>query len=291
MRRRKYAITNLDGTVAINFDNKTYTKSLLDLGSIEANLATYIGAGQAGQTITARNYGTRDVTIEGYVLGETEEEMKSRKATLQKVIVPTTDFFLVIDDKYRLRITATSTLQYETDWYLNCEMLTKFTIEGTCSNPFFETIQEQQASITGWIKDFHFPYCNPVGQKFTFGHRSTSKIVDLRNESEVETGMIISFKAVAGTIVNPSLMNVNSSEELTIEGTLQSGQEVRVNTSYGNKSCRNITTNDNWLQNVSLDSTWLQMPVGLSSFRYDYDESSTGTLECNVYYTPQLIEV
>lgn len=70
MRRRKYAITNLDGTVAINFDNKTYTKSLLDLGSIEANLATYIGAGQAGQTITARNYGTRDVTIEGYVLAE-----------------------------------------------------------------------------------------------------------------------------------------------------------------------------------------------------------------------------
>ena len=33
------------------------------------------------------------------------------------------------------------------------------------------------------------------------------------------------------------------------------------------------------------------MPVGLSSFRYDYDESSTGTLECDVHYTPQLIEV
>lgn len=291
MRKRSYKLTNLDGTIAINFDNKTYTKSLMDLGNIEANLSTYVGAGQAGQTITARNYGTREIEIQGYVLGETEEEMKSRKATLQKIIVPTTDFYLVIDDKYRLTITATSTLQYETNWYLNCEMLTKFTIEGVCSNPFFETIQEQQASITGWVKDFHFPFSNPVGKKFTFGHRSTSKIVDLRNESEVATGMIIEFKAVAGTIVNPSLRNITTGEELKLNATIQSGDEVRVNTGYGEKSVRNISEDQNWLQYVSLDSTWLQMPVGLSSFRYDYDESSTGTLECNVYYTPQLIEV
>lgn len=291
MRRRSYMLTNLDGTVSINFDNKTYTKSKLDLGSIDANLSTYVGAGQAGQTITARNYGTRDVVIEGYVLAENEDEMRNRKSTLQKVIVPTTDFYLVVDNRYRLRITATSTLQYETDWYLNCELLTKFTIEGTCSNPFFETTQEQQASITGWIKDFHFPYCNPVGQKFTFGHRSTSRIVDVRNESEVETGIVISFKAVAGTIVNPSLMNVNTGETLTVNATLQSGETCEVNTGYGTKSCRNVTLDENWLQNVSLDSTWLQMPVGISSFRYDFDESSTGTLECDVYYTPQLIEV
>lgn len=291
MRKRTYKLTNLDGTVAVNFDNKTYTKSVMDLGSIEANLSSYVGAGQAGSTITARNYGTRDIEIQGYVLGESQEEMKSRKATLQKVIVPTTDFYLVIDDRYRLRITATSTLQYETDWYLNCELLTKFTIEGTCSNPFFETIQEQQASITGWIKDFHFPYVNPVGNRFTFGHRSTSRIVDLRNESEVETGMIISFSAVAGTIVNPSLMNVDTGEQLKLEATIQSGEEVRVNTGYGTKSARNVSKDENWLQYVTLDSTWLQMPVGQSSFRYDYDESSTGTLECNVYYTPQLIEV
>ena len=291
MRKRTYKITNLDGTIAINFDNKTYTKSLLDLGNIEANLSSYVGAGQAGQTITSRNYGARDIEIQGYVLGDNEEEMRARKATLQKVIVPTTDFYLVIDDRYRLRITATSTLQYETDWYLNCEMLTKFTIEGTCSNPFFETIGEQQASITGWIKDFHFPYCNPIGQKFTFGHRSTSKIVDLNNESEVETGMIIQFKAVAGTIINPSLMNVNTGEEIVINATIHSGEEVIVNTGYGTKSVRNTTLNKNWLQYVSLDSTWLQMPIGISSFRYDYDDKSTGTLECNVYYTPQLIEV
>lgn len=291
MRRRKYAITNLDGTVAVNFDNKTYTKSKMDLGSIDANLSSYVGAGQAGSTITSRNYGTRDVAIEGYVLADTEEEMRSRKATLQKVIVPTTDFYLVIDDRYRLRVTATSTLQYETAWYLSCEMLTKFTIEGTCPNPFFETVQEQRANITGWVKDFHFPFSNPVGQKFAFGHRSTSKIVDLNNESEVQTGMAVTFKAVAGTIVNPSLMNVNTGEKMTIEATLESGEEVAVSTGYGAKSCRNTTTGENWLRHISLDSTWLQMPVGLSSFRYDYDESSTGTLECDVHYTPQLIEV
>ena len=72
MRKRRYTITNLDGTVAINFDNKTYTKSLLDLGSIEANLSSYVGAGQAGQTITSRNYVTRDVVFVVFVLAYTD---------------------------------------------------------------------------------------------------------------------------------------------------------------------------------------------------------------------------
>ena len=291
MRRRTYAITDYNETVAVNFDNKSYVVSTMDLGNIDANLSTYAGAGQYGKTITSRTFGTRDITIEGHILADNEESMKSRKAILQKIIVPTTDFWLVIDNKYKILVTATSTLQYNKNWYRNNEQLTSFTIDGVANNPFFQTLEPVAANVTGWIKDFHFPYINEVGNTFTFGHRSESKIVDLRNESEVETGMEITFKAIGGTIVNPSLEEVNTSKKMIINTTLQPNEELVVNTSYGRKSIVNSTTKENCLHLLDLNSDWLQMPVGLSSFKYDYAANSTGTLECNVRYIPQLIEV
>lgn len=291
MRRRTYAITDYNETVAVNFDNKSYVVSTMDLGNIDANLSTYAGAGQYGKTITSRTFGTRDITIEGHILADNEETMKSRKAILQKIIVPTTDFWLVIDNKYKILVTATSTLQYNKNWYRNNEQLTSFIIDGIANNPFFQTLEPVAANVTGWIKDFHFPYTNEIGNTFTFGHRSESKIVDLRNDSEVETGMEITFKAIGGTIINPSLEEVNTSKKMIINTTLQPNEELVVNTSYGRKSVVNSTTKENCLHLLDLNSNWLQMSVGLSSFKYDYAADSTGTLECNVRYIPQLIEV
>lgn len=291
MRKRTYTITDYDNTVAVNFDRKAYIVSSLDLGNIDANLSSYVGAGQNGQTITARSYGTRDVTIAGHILADNADSMKSRKAILQKIIVPTTDFWLVIDNKYKILLTAESTIQYNKNWYRNNELLTSFTIDAVASNPFFQTIEPVSANITGWVKDFHFPYINAIGEKFTFGHRSESKIVDLRNEAEVETGMIIEFKAIGGTIVNPCLEDVNGNDRLKVNCELAANEELRINTGFGEKSVTNVTKGKNYLHLLDLDSEWLQMPVGLSSFKYGFDDTSTGTLECNVSYVPKLIEV
>lgn len=290
MRRRKYAITDIDNTISVNFDNTAYVVSQMDLGSIDANLSSYSGAGQYGATITSRSFGTRDVTIEGHILANDKETMDYRKNILQRITAPTDDFYLVVDD-YRIRLTANSTIKYSKNWYRNNEYLTSFTIDAVASNPFFETYTPQMANITGWIKDFHFPFSNEVGQKFTTGHRSESKIVDVYNDSEVETGLTISFKAIGGTIVNPKLENVVDNSYIKINNTIKSGEEIVINTNYGQKSIINTTTGENWLQHLDLNSTWLQMPVGQSSFKFDYDSLSTGTLECNATYLPQRIEV
>lgn len=290
MKRRKYTITDYDGNFSVTFDNKTYVTSLVDLGSIDANLSTYVGAGQNGETVTSRSYGTRDVTIEGHILADDADTMKSRKSILQKIIVPTADFWLIIDDKYKLQLTATATAQYSTDWYRNCEYLTSFTIEATAYNPFFQTLAPISANVAGWIKDFYFPYANESGDTFTFGHQKKTKSIDLYSESEVDTGMIIKIKAIGGTLVQPFIQNVDTGETFRCLLTLQSGDELTINTGYGEKSIiYNGTTNA--LGAMDFSTTWIQMPPGASSFKCDYSSSSTGTAECNIYYTPYLIEV
>ena len=291
MKKRTYTLTDYNNTLAVNFGRVGYVVSSIDLGSIEANLSTYAGAGQYGQTVTARSYGTRDVTIEGHIMADDAESMKTRKAVLQKITVPTTDFWLVVDGKYRIQLSANSTIEYNKNWYRNNEYLTSFTIDAVAYSPFFQTIEPVAAKVTGWIKDFHFPYTNESGKTFTFGHNSESKIIDLKNISEVETGMTISFKALGGTIINPYLQDVESNKKLQVNTTLATGQELVVNTAYGKKSVTNVTLGTNLLYSFDLSSDWLQMPIGTSSFKYGFDDTSTGTLECNVSYTPLLIEV
>lgn len=291
MKNRTYTLTDYNDSLAVNFDRIGYVVSSIDLGNIDASLSTYSGAGQKGKTVTARSYGSRDVTIEGHILADDAESMKTRKAVLQKVTVPTSDFWLVVDGEYKILLTANSTIEYNNNWYRNNEYLTSFTLDCTAYSPFFQTIEPVAANVTGWIKDFHFPYTNVSGSTFTFGHNSESKIMDLDNESEVETGITISFKAIGGTIVNPYLQDVDSNKKLQVNTTLTAGQELQVNTAYGEKSVKNTTTGTNLLYLLDLSSDWLQMPVGSSSFKYGYDDTSTGTLECNVTYTPLLIEV
>lgn len=292
MKRRKYSLANDDFSTAIYFDNRDYIINSFDLEQVDANLTYYAGAGQAGSTITHRQLGTRNCVIEGYVLAESDKEMRDKKSQLQKMVVPTHDFHVVIDDKWKMRLTALSSIAYQPEFFAHNEQLTWFSIEAVASNPFFEPLGEDDADVAGWVKDFHFPFSNPVGGKFTFAHREPSKIVKVANKGEIETGMKIIFTAINGTVVNPMVENVDTGKKLELKMTIKSGESVEISTTYGNKYVRNADTKENWLKYLSLQSDFLQMPIGISSFKYGYDENaSTGTLKCVFRYTPKLFEV
>ena len=292
MKRRKYSLANEDFTTAIYFDNEYYTLSSFELESIDGNISSYAGAGQAGTTITNRQYGSRDATITGYVLADDEDSMRARKSQLQKLTAPTSDFHIIINGKYKMRLTAKASIEYKSEHYVHNEYLTLFTIEAVAANPFFEPMNEVDAELSGWIKDFHFPFHNPIGERFTFGHKAPSKIIELENKGEVETGMVITFTAINGTVKNPALQNIDTQEKLEISKVLQSGESIEISTTYGNKYVRNADTKENWLKYLSVQSDFLQMPIGVSNFKYSYNEdASTGTLKCVCRYTPKLFEV
>lgn len=292
MKRKKYSLSNLDFTTAIHFDNVYYTLKELSLESIDGNISSYAGAGQQGVTITSRQYASRDVTLTGYVLADNPNSMRARKMQLQKMVAPTSDFFLVVDDKYKMRLTAKASIEYKSDFYLHNEQLTMFTVEAVAANPFFTTINDVDAELSGWIKDFHFRKSFPKETKFTFGHKAPSKIIEVENKGEVETGGVIRFQAINGIIVNPYLENIDTGERFSLTATLPNNNVVAINTIYGSKSVVNETTDDNWLTKMNLESVFLQIPVGISSFKYGFDEEqSTGTMRTTIHYTPQLFEV
>lgn len=291
MRRRQYTLMSIDGSEAIVLNQDNYVLSSMDLGYIDVNKSTYAGSGQMGQTVTSRSYTTRDVSFEGHILADNAEDMRERKVALQRIVAPMRDFWLVVDGKYKLQLMADTTVKYSSLAYRNNDELCSFTVDATASNPFFQTMQAQDGKLSGWLNDFHFPYHNVLGNRFTFGHHNETRVYDLDNDGEVPCGITITLRVLGGTIVNPRLVNVDTLETLKINGTLNASETLVICTTYGQKSIRNVTTGENWLHKLDLESTWLQIQPGNTSFKCEYDNTSTGTIEVNVSFTPLLLGV
>ncbi len=169
-----------------------------------------------------------------------------------------------------------------------------FTVDLICPNPFWTNVELNKKQIALWKGDFHFPLVIPINKGITMGHREPSLIVNVLNNGQVKTGMIIEFFA-RGTLSNPSLFNVNTREFIKINKGMVAGEKFIINTNVGKKKIlqelNGVTTDIlNYLDIVGGGDTFLQLEVGDNLFRYNAD-SNLDNLEVNIYFSPQYLGV
>lgn len=159
-----------------------------------------------------------------------------------------------------------------------------------CPNPYFRNVADDKTEIAFWEPQFEFPLEIP-SEGIEMGVRSPSLIVNVANDGHVDTGMIIKFRAI-GTVVNPSLVNVNTTEYFKINRTLTAGEIITVNTNSGKKriesNLNGVTSNI--FNNIVFGSTFLQLEIGDNLFRYDA-EQNLEALEVDIYHSPQFVGV
>lgn len=284
------SLINENKANGINFDNKAFTLNELDLGAAEADLSTTKGMNQIGEYLNSVSIGTRDISITGYLLANSKEEMDKRKRELIKVVNPLSSFYL-IKDKYSLTCRPTDTIKFAVPHYENNDKLCKFLISATAVNPCFTQIEETVVKIALWKAAFRFPLILQANKPFIMGVREPSKIANIRNTGDIETGMTVEFKA-KGTVVNPYIINLNTREEIKINKTLKSGEVVLVNTNYGNKTITGIVdgNEENYFAYLDLDSVFIQLATGDNEFRWGAD-TNENNLEVNVIFNPQFLGV
>jgi len=88
----KISLKNYDETRSLTFDNKTYVLNEKDLGSAGVSLSTFNGSSQIGSMVISRVIGTRDISLIGYILGNSEADMLAKKRYLQSVVSPLQNF-------------------------------------------------------------------------------------------------------------------------------------------------------------------------------------------------------
>ena len=287
-------VKNLDELTLDMVSTPDFILKSVDWGVVKGTHHSYKYVNQVGVTVMNTSLGTRDIKIEGWIVAENENHMTSLKNMLNVFVNPQEEIDLIYEN-YSIRFRPDESVKYSITMAENNDAFAKFQITGTASNPMFSDTVECKSFFATTLPTFHFPLIispSLPDKGIIFGKRTESLIANARNDGSVSIGMRIVFKA-NGTLVNPSLININTLEEFKINKTLVAGEEVEINTSIGKKNVKGrIDSGDftNYYMYKDLNSSWLQLEVGDNFFRYSADEG-INNLEVFVYYNNQFLEV
>lgn len=271
-----------------------YILNSVDWGAVESTHHSYKYVNQIGVYVTGTSLETRSVTIQGWVIADTEVVMTKRKQILNRFFNPQQAIDLFYKD-YVLRFLPNTSVRYSATIAENNEVICKFKIEGYCPDPLFSEQVESKVAAASTIPMFHFPLIisknpSPPGGAI-FGLRQPSLIVAINNSGAVDVGMKIVFKA-NGTLYGPSLINVDTQKYFKVNKTMQAGEEIMIDTIIGEKKIQGTLSGitSNYFKYRDLDSEWLQLKVGDNLFRYDADEN-VENLEVYIYFNNKYLEV
>lgn len=290
-------LKNLSTSALLELDVTTTPYYILDKvewGQIEAAHHSYKYVNQVGVTIVSTTLETRDVSIVGWIVADTEESMEKRKHTLNRFVNPM-QFINLKYKEYDLDFKPSKTVQYTANIYDNNEVVCKFKITGIAADPLFRDSSQSKVTAATVHGGFHFPLMINVEDNgkptIMFGYKEPSLILDVYNKGDTPTGFIIKFKA-KGTVVNPSVIDVNTQKYMKINKTLVAGEEITINTVTGAKKITGVLNGveSNYYKYKDLKSTWLDLDVGDNLFRYDAD-SNLDALEVYFYFYNRYLEV
>lgn len=271
----------------------------LDWGEVKADHNQYQGRGMVGKIITYTAIDTRNPSITGKlwsgITGNEEEyadltqaeldkirlaKMSQLKEVLSRIINPLDVIRLGVGE-YFLDGQPNSSVSFSKEWRENNEVYCGFTFSLTCANPMFRQQAKVNVNLSGVTPTFHFPLAIPKNRGVTMGIKVPYRLIVIYNTSDVQVGGVIKIKA-KGTVTNLTVTNVYTNEHITINKTLQAGEEIEIDTEektiYG------------WVNGIKqqyykywgIDNTWLQFKIGGSVIGFSADNGTYKSAEVTI---------
>lgn len=188
-------------------------------------------------------------------------------------------------------IKRTVTLNYKTDTrevlidgivqLIECDLFTQRQIAQIsliCPQPFFRDVEDLISTFGDVSPLFEFPFdMEESGEPIS--ELTPNQRKSIVNAGEIATGVIIKLSA-KGNVVNPTLYNVLAGTQMSFNITLQTSDELIINTNVGSKSVTLLRggVESNALGYMSPDSDWFILENGDNLFTYEAD-SGTSNLE------------
>ena len=197
---------------------------------------------------------------------------------------------------------------------IECDLFTmgeEMQISIICPNPYFLSASEIVTDISKVLGAFEFPFAfgsmgvdtsiamidrfperefksidvsdTITDEAIEFSRYLEDRIVNILNEGENETGLIIKVTA-KGEVVNPTIYNVETREFFTLNVTMAEDEVLIINSNRGQKSVTlsDETTTTNVINKVARNSTWLTLSKGDNQFTYEAD---VGSADMQVLFT------
>lgn len=277
----------------------------VDWGNVPVNHHTYNYPNQVGDSISSSKINNRDVTITGYayyMLNEDElnyyrtleekneyayERIKEKKELLNNLINPQDDMRIIIGDYY-LEGRPSASPKFGINEGENNTYFCKFLINIFCANPMFHKNTEVVTILSGEEGAFHFPFIL-TPNKYILGIRVNYLMLLVNNEGNATIGGKIILEA-KDEIVNPTVTNMVTGEEIKINKTMAIGEKIIINTQDGEN--RGIFGYINgveydYLKYWDFNNDWIKFEQGRNTIGYTTENHAEVSLDVRVELNPE----
>ena len=153
-----------------------------------------------------------------------------------------------------------------------------------CPDSYLKSVEEMVVDISNTVALFEFPFYIDLGDPIAFSEYVTDREVNVLNDSEAETGVVISI-VFAASVSEIEIRNVDTGEFIKLVGTYVEDDRVVINTNKGSKTVRlirnGVTTNI--FSNVQSGSTFFQLLPGDNIFSYLADAGASNIVTSVVF--------
>ncbi len=134
-----------------------------------------------------------------------------------------------------------------------------------CPDPFFIGSKEEVTEFSRIQSLFEFPFSisNPIPFSEIIANTESTVV----NRGDIESGCIIKLIAT-GTVVNPEILNTETNQFFKIEQTMNTGDEIHINTKRDQKAVELISdgTTESIISSMDRQSTWFVLEPGDNLF-------------------------
>lgn len=262
-----------------------FLTSVEGVGRTKQTITTFKAPEQDGAFYISSTLDMRNITLEGTLVAQTNEEAYARRERFLRVLSPKSQGILYCRDK---RIPC---VVEEAGFIASSrERAPSFFVSLLCPSPFFESLDETLTILASWTPAFHFVLGIP-SEGISMGDRQPSQIVTLANPGDVSCGCHVVFRAL-GAVENPDITDMATGQYIRINKTMTSGEEIHVYTGFANKRVTSVTDHgeENAFSYLDTSSVFLQLKPGMNTIRYGAS-AQLDMLEVNIYYRPQFLGV
>lgn len=275
---------------SIEFKNAgPFILTKFDGGTTSATILTSKSPGQDGKSYHGSLLEESIKPLEGAIVGDDENDLYRKRRILCNILNPKLKGSLTYindNNSYKIDCVVDAIPVFKN----KVGSLQEFIVQFFCLKPFWTDMYESKEQVALWVGDFSFDWEIP-STGVELAHRESSRIINLVNLGDVECGLKIELTAIA-SVVNPSILNVNTREFIKVKRTLSAGNKLIVNTEFGNKSVEMVQENivTNVFNYIDLQSTFIQLEPGDNLLGYDA-ESGIDNLEVSISYLPKYVGV
>ena len=242
---------------------KMWIESVSGLGA-DYEVTTSKNSGQDGENYTGATASKRNIVM---VLDVPKRRMDDTKDRLYSFFQPRSVGIL-----YYYSGNIARKIQYYVESIEPEEsgLVRTITISLICPDPKFYALTDNLTELAVWEGLIEWPL--EIIEPFEVTRKANSLIGNVVNPSAVPMGLTVTFRA-SGTVVNPSLYDVNRRELMQINATMHAGDVIIITTGDGNKHVKlisgGVTSNINNL--MAYPPHWLKAYQGDNLFRYNAD--------------------